>query len=386
VSRLGAGQSVLRFVTAGFAKEEKYAKNVIVFSLCVTSFGFLSCCLVVWMCANYFYSFNQSLYQFVSENYISVAFLVASMGFQAIFSQIFRASGRTFIGVATDNSLALCIFVIAVFFCYLFGYRPSLGSVVWLLSLVYFVVAISSFCFHLLKIKDRNFNMSLSLTAFLSFSVSAFVINVVNMSLSEAALYVAATGLNPKELSVFGVAFKVVKLVYLPLLVVNIVVEPLIVRRLTGGDSMGALLRGAASIAALPAVIFVTVMLIYGDLILAVLFGPDYGAGYEVMVVLLIGYLLNVITGPCLAALVMGGKERFAVWTNIFVFIVSLVLAVILMESYGGVGVAAGFSFGMVFGNLILMFFARKELNINTLVTLSPRLIRSSFIELSGKG
>ena len=170
-----------------------------------------------------------------------------------------------------------------------------------------------------------------------------------------------------EAVGVLRVADRGAKLVVLPLALLNMVIAPHIVRA-SQSDSKGELQmlsKKTARWSLLLAVIPTLILIIWGQSILDILFGHEYGkSGYTPMVILVIGQIFNVAMGPVALILAMTGKEKNTLVGQGVGLAVIACFSALLVDDYGAIGVAIAISFGVVSTNLILGYGVFKNIKI----------------------
>lgn len=106
--------------------------------------------------------------------------------------------------------------------------------------------------------------------------------------------------------------------------------------------------------ASLPLIAF---FLIHPGRSVAFLFGGGYVEAGIALTALLIGYLVNMGTGPVGDLLIAVGKTRHEMAANVFKLGLFIGLSVLLIPRHGFLGGAAAFSAGMIVGNVIRLAF-----------------------------
>lgn len=115
--------------------------------------------------------------------------------------------------------------------------------------------------------------------------------------------------------------------------------------------------------AAIPALIF----LVWGEFILDVIFGEEFKIGYLPLSILTIGQLANASFGSVGALLNMTGHEKDAMKGMFYSLFINIVLAFALIPPYGMEGAALATAISLVVWNIILRFYVKKRLNIESI-------------------
>jgi O-antigen/teichoic acid export membrane protein len=89
-------------------------------------------------------------------------------------------------------------------------------------------------------------------------------------------------------------------------------------------------------------------LLFLGKTILS-LFGPEFVAGYPVMVVLSIGLLIRALAGPLQGLLVVTGRQNVAAFALAVTVVINITLNILLIPKYGlmGAAIATSIAFGV---------------------------------------
>lgn len=109
----------------------------------------------------------------------------------------------------------------------------------------------------------------------------------------------------------------------------------------------------------------IALILMVGAPTLLSLFGDRFSTASTVLLVLVVGQLFNVITGPVGYVLTMTGRTRLQLWNSLLALAVQGGAAVILIPSWGLLGAAAANAGGMVCVNLARLVEAYWLLRIH---------------------
>jgi O-antigen/teichoic acid export membrane protein len=96
------------------------------------------------------------------------------------------------------------------------------------------------------------------------------------------------------------------------------------------------------------------------------LFGNEFLIGSLPLLFLLIAQFINVLTGPVGQLLNMGGHHRTALKCGIFSAGLNLALNYMWIPSYGLMGAAIASSISIVLNNLLMMYFANRNLPVKS--------------------
>lgn len=95
--------------------------------------------------------------------------------------------------------------------------------------------------------------------------------------------------------------------------------------------------------------------------ILVILFGKEYAAGAESLLILSFGYLFySAVTYPSVALLSMIEKTKFILYSQIVAAVINIILNIFLIVRYGMVGAAIATSISLIIGAILFLTFAYK--------------------------
>ena len=169
------------------------------------------------------------------------------------------------------------------------------------------------------------------------------------------------------DVGTFRVAVQTANLVGLGLATLNLAVAPHFARLCATGDTfrvqrLATATSRIALLAALPATV---VLVLWGDLILSLAFGPEYVEANRVLSILAVGHLMNAAMGPVALVLNMSGHEADSMRSRVVAVFVNVGLNVALIPKFGleGAGIAAVLS--LTLWNLLMYKSVRDRLGID---------------------
>jgi O-antigen/teichoic acid export membrane protein len=170
------------------------------------------------------------------------------------------------------------------------------------------------------------------------------------------------------EVGVYRAASQLAGLVSISLVAVNQVVAPQFAALHASGE-MGRLQQLATSssrlilaMAAVPGI----VLIVFGGPIMILLFGADYSGGRWPLTLLVLGQLANASFGSVAMLLNMSGHERKTARGVVIAEIFNVVINLVLIPSFGGVGAAAATAMTVSLWNAILWLEVRRNLGIRS--------------------
>lgn len=170
----------------------------------------------------------------------------------------------------------------------------------------------------------------------------------------------------PEETGPIFAALRIALLLNLFLLSANMAAAPMI-SRLHHEGRFGELQRTCAliSLAATIGALLMLVLLAFEGRRMLDLFGPGFGAGYGVLLIVSGAYVVNTMTGPVSSVLELCGHEGAAFRMITVTNIVALAAMPVAIRSFGPAGAAGCLAFAIVAWNLWAAFYARRNLGID---------------------
>lgn len=146
----------------------------------------------------------------------------------------------------------------------------------------------------------------------LATALPLMVASVAIFVVTQADLWIAAAHFRKEEVALYGAAARMVQLVMMPMLILNMVLQPLVAELHGRGDwpAIERLVRGAAALAGLIAVGVLAVLAALAPELLRLVYGPFYAAGAIALLPLCAGQAVNALCGGAATVLMMSGAGR----------------------------------------------------------------------------
>jgi len=165
----------------------------------------------------------------------------------------------------------------------------------------------------------------------------------------------------------YGVASQMTQFVGLPLVLVNLVIAPHIVKLYQAGDvpRLQRLSRQSARFAFGIALVVGLTLMVLGKPIIKLAFGPEYVAtAYLPMVILVLGQLVNEAAGSVGLLLAMCGHEKQTLYGHLVGLVSGVVLSLLFVPGFQTTGAALAFAITLAVWNAVLYRAVLKHLNI----------------------
>lgn len=159
------------------------------------------------------------------------------------------------------------------------------------------------------------------------------------------------------EVGLYGVAARISRTIPIALLAINLVVAPQLARLHETGDlrRQKRFLLKACLISTAATVPICLVVLIFAPQILG-LFGPEFGQARLALMFLVLGQMVNGVTGPVGTFLLMANREKSFRNGMTVAVAASVVTSFVLVRILGFEGVAIATAFGIASQNLIAVY------------------------------
>ena len=204
--------------------------------------------------------------------------------------------------------------------------------------------------------------------------VSVQVATYLNISIE---LWLAALVLSRADTSMFSAGLRMAQLLMMPMTALQVVFAPAIARlmhRPDGHHTVERLLRTGATVATVLTMAVWLPMLVAPHLVLRVVYGAGFGDAQPVMLLLSLGFIVNVLMGLAGTTLSMAGREGVGAKIQ-WVGVALRCLLAYPAAQYGGVvWLAAEASLVSAVVFVVMWIRTRQVLGVDTALTLKPDL------------
>lgn len=302
------------------------------------------------------------------------ALWIAVLAFQTPVAETFRGLHDIRLAVFLDGILASALLasVLAVF--WFNGLKVDFAQAILLSLAMAGVSLIFGTLLFLRRTRVFAGEGSIKTREVVAISSPLFVTNITHQAMTNASLWVAGGFLVAEEVALYGAAWKLVLLVELPLMLMNMSIQPFVAQLYVNNEHhrLQQALRGTATLAAIPAAGALALFLFFGSEVLVVVYGPSYSEAVIVLAILSLGQIVNVWTGSCGLVLAFTGHQKHLMLITVITGAFSIGLIVFAAHLYGLIGIAVGVFFGRLLQNMTAWLFVRKLTGLWTHATLSP--------------
>ena len=173
---------------------------------------------------------------------------------------------------------------------------------------------------------------------------------------------------SPEEVGQFAIAQRTAMLTSFVLMAVNVVVAPRFSSLYKQGKTaeLEKIARVSVKLISAAALPIVIIMIVFPHWVLQ-LFGEGFYQGATFLQILAVGQFVNAITGSVGYLLSMSGHERDLRNISWVSGGLVLVLCIVLVPSFGGIGAAIATAVAVASQNLLAVHFVKKRLGFNVL-------------------
>lgn len=169
------------------------------------------------------------------------------------------------------------------------------------------------------------------------------------------------------EVGIYNVAVKITTLSIFSLQAINSILAPKIAKLYSEGnkESYHKLIQFSTKINFFITCVVITFILVFSTFFLD-LFGDGFISGFNILLILCVGQLINSLSGSVGIVLQMiGEQKRFQNYILTALF-VNLVLTIVLTQLYSGVGAAIATVVSIIFWNIPGAYYLKKKKGIQT--------------------
>ena len=368
-AKAGFDISALRYSSLYFERRDFGAlRGFIIFAFAIVALLSFSIAAIVWAAGPIPVS---------SATRAWATFLIPPLALLAFFSVVMRTTGRIMSSQVYEQILRPAIVIAGLGLVAFWNFRLSSASAMALTAIAAALALLA-----LLVQLARIFRPTAEQPAryeewrqWLIVSLPMLLLGVVQELMNQIDVILLGQFADARQAALFAASSRVASLVPFALVGLATVTGPMIASAYDKND-IGELHRISSLVARggfAFAIICAAMLLAMGSQLLA-LFGRDFVAGKDVLLVLLLGGVANAFTGIVAYFTILTGRERQTLAIFAFSLCLSVVLNVLLIPGFGALGAAIASSSATIAWNLILLFYVRRSLGLDaSAIALSPR-------------
>ena len=376
VSKLGLDTFSIRFI-ASFSKKNKW-KSIQLFRKKILIL--ISITSIVSSVAMYFFSDIIVGQIDVKVEYVKLSsFFVLPMVFFMLHYQSLRGLKRIaefsfFYRMAQSTFSIVSIFIISAFIkssnVPIYAYLTSV-SIVSVLSFITY-----KYCFS----KKADFSTEeiiedLTVRNILKISIPLMLAQSVQFIMAWTDKLMIGNMMSAESVAVYGVAFRFSMGVSITLMAINSISSPKFAEKFASDDikGMGKIAMQSAKMIFWTTLPLATILLIFPKFFMG-LYGTDFvytplilGAGFEALRWLIIGRIVNALSGSVGNLMQMSGQQKLYMNILIIGAVINVVLNYYLIPIYGIKGAAIASVVSLSFWNLTMVYMVKRKFGFSTI-------------------
>lgn len=288
-------------------------------------------------------------------------------GLQTLGSQALRGFHRIGLASVFEGALSSVLIVMLLGGLLLWGRAADLSTVLMITLAVLMVTTLANILV-LGRVSRGGQESGFDFKRLLGAGMPLFVVSIAMPGLTEAHIWVLGHSVPEAQVAIYGAAYRVARIVVIPLLIINSVIPPMIAQLLEQGrkDKAEQVLRATAAVAGVASVAVVVVFVLGGETLLGLLFGDYYAGGAEVLLILVGAQAINALTGSPGVLLIASGRQKVVMRFGLISGIGGILTSIVLVGSLGAEGVAYGLGGSLVAHNLLMWNYCRARMGIRT--------------------
>ncbi|MEW6599770.1 MAG: MATE family efflux transporter [Nitrospirota bacterium] len=189
------------------------------------------------------------------------------------------------------------------------------------------------------------------------------------MLYTQADIWILGMYTSTETVGIYGVAAKLVLLVYFPMMAFSSIIPPLISSIHSSGDTgeLKKVVSESTRWILSTAMPIILILSIEGEYILKYFYKPEFAAGYYVLLILTLCQMVKAGSGLTGVILQMTGGHKFFMKVNIAGGILNVFLNVILVPRLGMIGAALSSAFCIIIIDVICIYVIYRRLSLITI-------------------
>lgn len=197
-----------------------------------------------------------------------------------------------------------------------------------------------------------------------------FLLTIIGLLEGQVGIYLLGYLSESGQVAFFQVANQLASLVVLGLTAVNLPLQPKLVKARAAGNTREAqrLVTEATKMGSVLALMAALLLIPFSGVFIAI-YGQGYKEAADVLRVIVIGQVVNALSGPCGLVLAATGHQKLALYGISAALVVNALVCVWLVPAQGALGAAWAMLCSLVVWNALLVFWAKRHSGIETIVT-----------------
>lgn len=369
LSKLGLDTFSIRFI-ASFSKKDKW-KSIQLFRkkiLVLISITSIASSVVMYFLADTIVDYIDLKVEYVRLS----SFFVLPMVFFMLHYQSLRGLKRIaafsfFYRMAQSTFAIVSLFIISAFIksndVPIYAYLTSV-SIVSVLSFITY-----KYCFSkMASFSDEEHIEDLTIINILKISIPLMLAQSLQFIMAWTDKLMIGNLMSAESVAVYGVAFRFSMGVTITLMAINSITSPKFAEKFANKDikGMGKIATQSAKIIFWTTIPLAVIFLIFPKFFMG-LYGAEFLIGIEALRWLIIGRIVNALSGSVGSLMQMSGQQN--VYVNILIIgsVINIVLNYYLIPIYGIKGAAISSMISLSFWNLAMVFMVKRKFGFSTI-------------------
>lgn len=354
-SHLLVRESALAFTN----KQWQFVKPIVSGAYLWLSKNFVLAALLIFVAFSYL-GFLTQLSLFVVALSVFLALVLALNEFRCA---LLKGAQQVVLSQLSESVLRPVFFILLCSYLYLFNCSISYE---WLVAAyVFFTACAFAIVFIISHYSLPSFSgnvsdkqMKVELPVFFGLN------NILQVVSSHIGIFVVSGLLSSENVALLKVALLFSGVVAILIQVIDMVLIPKLSELVSQGHKhqlLGFLKRLMVPLSLLSLFVFV-MYYFFGEYVLVSFYGVDYQSAYVPLLILALGQLVNVSTGPIGSVMMLLKKEKAMLKITFFAFILNFILQISLVPFTGLIGAAVASSLALIYWNLAFLYNILNDL------------------------
>ena len=369
IAKLGIDTSSIRFI-ASFVKQGKW-QSIKLFRkkiLFLISFTSILASILMYFLAEIIGSLIN-----VEIKYIELAsFFILPMTFFMLHYQSLRGLKRIaefsfFYRMSQATFTIVCLFIISIFIknsnVPIYAYLTSL-CIVSILSIITY-----KYWFSKKAILDSSENIeNLTLRKILKISIPLMLAQSVQFIMAWTDKLMIGNMISAESVAIYGVAFRFSMGASITLMAINSIASPKFAEKFATNNiqGMGKIAMQSAKIIFWTTIPLASILLLFPRFFMG-LYGSEFLIGFEALRWLIIGRVVNALSGSVGNVMQMSGQQNSYMNILIIGALINILLNYFLIPMYGINGAALASVFSLSFWNLSMVYIVKRRFGFSTI-------------------
>jgi O-antigen/teichoic acid export membrane protein len=277
-------------------------------------------------------------------------------------AHIFRGMHAVRLAAMLNGFVLTLVTLVLLMYLYTRPVKPQLGEVVVCGITGATVALLMSLAFLRASLSKFKGDGSIRVAEIASISWPLFLIGLANMCVTHADMLLVGYLFDEIDVATYGVALRLKGIVLLHLLALGMVLSPLIAKLYAQQEKLKLeqVMRLVATIAIVPVILIMLVVLLVGDSLIGWIFGEVYRGANLILIIILGGMFVAATMGSGQQLMIMTGHERILLSIKIIGGLCAILGALLAAPGLGIVGIALAFSLSMAGVSVAITLTAKK--------------------------